>query len=95
MQQEQCSRDDVLAYLSAGTTGPRDSLAEIVEPITDAEVLRAIKLCKRGNAQGPDELPNDWYRDHGPELAPIFAKLLNLWLAEGVVPASFAMANTA
>ncbi|KAF1321216.1 reverse transcriptase, partial [Globisporangium splendens] len=52
----------------------------------------AVKKCKRGKAHGPDELGNDWYRDHCDEITGLFERLFNLWIPECVLPSSFSEA---
>lgn len=68
----------------AKAMGPR----ELDARIETTEVAAALRRCHRGKAQGPDGLPNDWYRDNMDRLAPIIAALFSRWLRTGVVPAS-------
>ncbi|KAG2811909.1 hypothetical protein PC116_g19624 [Phytophthora cactorum] len=39
-------------------------LAELDEPITEQEVIKAIRCGKRGKAYGPDDLNNEWCLDN-------------------------------
>lgn len=50
--------------------------SSLAAPITKEEVAAALKKCKRGKACGPDELGNDFYRDHADALTPILQPLV-------------------
>ncbi|GAB9476292.1 reverse transcriptase [Globisporangium polare] len=75
----------------------RDKSTELVSslaaPITEEEVAAALKKCKRGKECGPDELGNDFYRDHADAITPILTRLYNHWFDAGVAPVSFGTAN--
>src|SRR5688500_787830 len=94
MQQTQGNTDDIRNYL-ASVTPPKmqKELSALSTPISEAEVTTTIKHCKRGKAQGPDELGNDWYRDNTAKLAPLFERLFNLSYSAGITPDSFTQAN--
>jgi hypothetical protein len=64
-------------------------MSELDDHITEAEVLVAIAACKAGKACGPDDLSNEWYRDHNMALAPILTTLFNACMAAGHTPVSF------
>lgn len=93
MRQRQARLGAVRSYLGACPIGDRAELDELAEPIRQDEVVCAVKLCKRGKAQGPDGLPNDWYQDYATVITPLLARLFNLWLKGGVVPATCTEAN--
>jgi ribonuclease HI len=94
MQQPSENSENIKSYLD--TVVPPASatdLSPLDTRITTTEITEAIKRCKHGKAQGPDELNNDWYRDHLDQLVPLFDKLFNLWFEQGVTPLSFHEAN--
>ncbi|KAF1319717.1 reverse transcriptase, partial [Globisporangium splendens] len=68
-------------------------LGFLLKPIDSSEIKQAVKKCKRGKAHGPDELGNDWYRDHCDEITGLFERLFNLWIPECVLPSSFSEAH--
>ncbi|TYZ58451.1 hypothetical protein PybrP1_002719 [[Pythium] brassicae (nom. inval.)] len=76
------------------TTMPEAGMLESLDgPITTIVVVQAIRLCKRGKTQGPNELPNDLYWDLADELLRVLEVVFNVWLDAGVTPAPFASAN--
>lgn len=94
MQQQQAGLDEIRTYLQQ-VLPPEfgDLLTPLTASISDEEIRAAIKRCKRSKAHGPDELGNDWYRDHEEDLVPLFKKLFNLWYSTGVIPDSFRTVN--
>ncbi|GMF29166.1 unnamed protein product [Phytophthora fragariaefolia] len=52
-------------------------LPELDEEITEVEVAAAIAKGKRGKACGPDQLGNEWYRDHAAALTPVLTRIYN------------------
>lgn len=64
-------------------------MSDLDDEITEEEVAAAIAKCKPGKACGPDELGNEWYRDHGAQLVPILTRLFNDCMEEGHTPSSF------
>ncbi|KAF1328525.1 reverse transcriptase, partial [Globisporangium splendens] len=69
MQQAPTLQTDIDQILDPGTAiPPSDRLGFLFKPINSSEIKQAVKKCKRGKAHGPDELGNDWYRDHCDEI---------------------------
>ncbi|KAF1327406.1 reverse transcriptase, partial [Globisporangium splendens] len=69
MQQAPTLQTDIDQILDPGTAiPPSDRLGFLLKPIDSSEIKQAVKKCKRGKAHGPDELGNDWYRDHCDEI---------------------------
>ncbi|KAF1326887.1 reverse transcriptase, partial [Globisporangium splendens] len=69
MQQAPTLQTDIDQILDPGTAiPPSDRLGFLLKPINSSEIKQAVKKCKRGKAHGPDELGNDWYRDHCDEI---------------------------
>jgi hypothetical protein len=64
-------------------------MADLDDEIDEAEVRAAIQACKAGKACGPDDLRNEWYRDHCELLVPVLTKLFNCCMEEGHSPLSF------
>jgi endonuclease/exonuclease/phosphatase family metal-dependent hydrolase len=62
--------------------------SDVDYPITETEVRRAIRQCKRDNAIGPGNIGNDWYKDHQSELVPVLTQLFNDMMSSGTAPAS-------
>lgn len=101
MRQRQCSREELEGYFAALplfcardiTAEQQLSLEVLVDPLLEEEVAKSIKKCHRGKAHGPDELGNDWYRDHAPELSPLLCLLSNFWVRGGCLPSSFGDAH--
>ena len=60
-----------------------------MRPFDESGGAQAIRKCHRGKSCGPDELGNDWYRDHIDGLVPLFTKLRSIWLEGGAVPVTF------
>ncbi|KAF1333309.1 reverse transcriptase, partial [Globisporangium splendens] len=87
MQQAPTLQTDIDQILDPGTAiPPSDRLGFLLKPINSSEIKQAVKKCKRGKAHGPDELGNDWYRDHCDEITGLFERLFNLWIPECVLP---------
>ncbi|KAF1336357.1 reverse transcriptase, partial [Globisporangium splendens] len=87
MQQAPTLQTDIDQILDPGTAiPPSDRLGFLLKPIDSSEIKQAVKKCKRGKAHGPDELGNDWYRDHCDEITGLFERLFNLWIPECVLP---------
>ncbi|KAF1329028.1 reverse transcriptase, partial [Globisporangium splendens] len=87
MQQVPTLQTDIDQILDPGTAiPPSDRLGFLLKPIDSSEIKQAVKECKRGKAHGPDELGNDWYRDHCDEITGLFERLFNLWIPECVLP---------
>ncbi|KAF1333235.1 reverse transcriptase, partial [Globisporangium splendens] len=87
MQQAPTLQTDIDQILDPGTAiPPSDRLGFLLKPIDSSEIKQAVKECKRGKAHGPDELGNDWYRDHCGEITGLFERLFNLWIPECVLP---------
>ncbi|KAF1329401.1 reverse transcriptase, partial [Globisporangium splendens] len=87
MQQAPTLQTDIDQILDPGTAiPPSDRLGFLLKPINSSEIKQAVKKCKRGKAHGPDELGNDWYRDHCDEIIGLFERLFNLWIPECVLP---------
>ncbi|KAE9274482.1 hypothetical protein PR003_g29596 [Phytophthora rubi] len=77
-------KDDIASYIAQyQDQWKRIDLTEIDADIMEDEVAEAIRRCKPGKAVGPDQLGNEWYRDHAEELVPILTKLFNDCMAEG------------
>ncbi|KAF1316300.1 reverse transcriptase, partial [Globisporangium splendens] len=94
MQQVPTLQTDIDQILDPGTAiPPSDRLGFLLKPIESSEIKQAVKKCKRGKAHGPDELGNDWYRDHCDEITGLFERLFNLWIPECVLPSSFSEAH--
>ncbi|KAF1336475.1 reverse transcriptase, partial [Globisporangium splendens] len=94
MQQVPTLQTDIDQILDPGTAiPPSDRLGFLLKPIDSSEIKQAVKKCKRGKAHGPDELGNDWYRDHCDEITGLFERLFNLWIPECVLPSSFSEAH--
>ncbi|KAF1328529.1 reverse transcriptase, partial [Globisporangium splendens] len=94
MQQAPTLQTDIDQILDPGTAiPPSDRLGFLLKPIDSSEIKQAVKKCKRGKAHGPDELGNDWYRDHCDEITGLFERLFNLWIPECVLPSSFSEAH--
>ncbi|KAF1329278.1 hypothetical protein FI667_g6103, partial [Globisporangium splendens] len=94
MQQAPTLQTDIDQILDPGTAiPPSDRLGFLLKPINSSEIKQAVKECKRGKAHGPDELGNDWYRDHCDEIIGLFERLFNLWIPECVLPSSFSEAH--
>ncbi|KAF1333737.1 reverse transcriptase, partial [Globisporangium splendens] len=94
MQQTPTLQTDIDQILDPGTAiPPSDRLGFLLKPINSSEIKQAVKKCKRGKAHGPDELGNDWYRDHCDEITGLFERLFNLWIPECVLPSSFSEAH--
>ncbi|KAF1314877.1 reverse transcriptase, partial [Globisporangium splendens] len=94
MQQAPTLQTDIDQILDPGTAIPlSDRLGFLLKPIESSEIKQAVKKCKRGKAHGPDELGNDWYRDHCDEIAGLFERLFNLWIPECVLPSSLSEAH--
>jgi hypothetical protein len=94
MQQDQLGVKEIQKYLEKVVPLVAiDGLDSLTSTITSEEIRAAIKRCKRGKAYGPDEICNDWYRDHHEQLTPILEKIMNLWYSTGIVPQSFKDAN--
>ncbi|KAF1315300.1 reverse transcriptase, partial [Globisporangium splendens] len=94
MQQAPTLQTDIDQILDPGTAiPPSDRLGFLFKPINSSEIKQAVKKCKRGKAHGPDELGNDWYRDHCGEITGLFERLFNLWIPECVLPSSFSEAH--
>ncbi|KAF1333740.1 reverse transcriptase, partial [Globisporangium splendens] len=90
MQQAPTLQTDIDQILDPGTAiPPSDRLGFLLKPIDSSEIKQAVKNCKRGKAHGPDELGNDWYRDHCDEITGLFERLFNLWIPECILPSSF------
>ncbi|GMF14993.1 unnamed protein product [Phytophthora fragariaefolia] len=64
-------------------------MADLDAEFSEVEVQAAIDKCKSGKACGPDELPNEWYRDHGKALVPVLTRIVNDCMGEGHPPSSF------
>ncbi|KAF1328452.1 reverse transcriptase, partial [Globisporangium splendens] len=87
MQQAPTLQTDIDQILDPGTAiPPSDRLGFLLKPVNSSEIKQAVKKCKRGKAHGPDELGNDWYRDHCDEITSLFERLFNLWIPECVLP---------
>ncbi|KAF1329640.1 reverse transcriptase, partial [Globisporangium splendens] len=94
MQQAPTLQTDIDQILDPGTAiPPSDRLGFLLKPINSSEIKQAVKKCKRGKAHGPDELGNDWYRDHCDEITGLFERLFNLWIPECILPSSFSEAH--
>ncbi|KAF1333391.1 Reverse transcriptase precursor, partial [Globisporangium splendens] len=94
MQQAPTLQTDIDQILDPGTAiPPSDRLGFLLKPIDSSEIKQAVKKCKRGKAHGPDELGNDWYRDHCDEITGQFERLFNLWIPECILPSSFSEAH--
>ncbi|KAF1333485.1 reverse transcriptase, partial [Globisporangium splendens] len=94
MQQAPTLQTDIDQILDPGTAiPPSDRLGFLLKPIDSSEIKQAVKKCKRGKAHGPDELGNDWYRDHCDEITGLFERLFNLWIPECILPSSFSEAH--
>ncbi|KAF1334471.1 Reverse transcriptase precursor, partial [Globisporangium splendens] len=94
MQQAPTLQTDIDQILDPGTAiPPSDRLGFLLKPIESSEIKQAVKKCKRGKAHGPDELGNDWYRDHCDEITGLFERLFNLWIPECILPSSFSEAH--
>ncbi|KAF1334172.1 reverse transcriptase, partial [Globisporangium splendens] len=94
MQQAPALQTDIDQILDPGTAiPPSDRLGFLLKPIDSSEIKQAVKKYKRGKAHGPDELGNDWYRDHCDEITGLFERLFNLWIPECVLPSSFSEAH--
>ncbi|KAF1322650.1 Abc transporter g family member 31, partial [Globisporangium splendens] len=94
MQQAPTLQTDIDQTLDPGTAiPPSDRLGFLLKPIDSSEIKQAVKKCKRGKAHGPDELGNDWYRDHCDEITGLFERLFSLWIPECVLPSSFSEAH--
>ncbi|KAF1319929.1 reverse transcriptase, partial [Globisporangium splendens] len=73
MQQAPTLQTDIDQILDPGTAvPPSDRLGFLLKPIDSSEIKQAVKKCKRGKAHGPDELGNDWHRDHCDEITGLF-----------------------
>ncbi|KAF1335841.1 reverse transcriptase, partial [Globisporangium splendens] len=89
------NRDGETRWISSNmvNTQPSLVLTEAVVCVSESrridKVTKKKKKCKRGKAHGPDELGNDWYRDHCDEITGLFERLFNLWIPECVLPSSF------
>ncbi|KAF1328105.1 reverse transcriptase, partial [Globisporangium splendens] len=94
MQQAPTLQTDIDQILDPGTAiPPSDRLGFLLKPVNSSEIKQAVKKCKRGKAHGPDELGNDWYRDHCDEITDLFERLFNLRIPECVLPSSFSEAH--
>jgi hypothetical protein len=94
-QQDPCSEEDRAAVLRwLGEPGQYTQLlADLMDPITEEEVSRAVRVAKPGKACGPDRLGNDYYRDFTNRLVPILTTLYNAWYQHGIMPDSFLEAD--
>ncbi|KAF1320195.1 Dmx protein 1, partial [Globisporangium splendens] len=87
MQQAPTLQTDIDQILDPGTAiPPSDRLGFLLKPINSSEIKQAVKKRKRSKAHGPDELGNDWYKDHCDEITGLFERLFNLWIPECVLP---------
>ncbi|KAK7485563.1 hypothetical protein BaRGS_00023251, partial [Batillaria attramentaria] len=62
------------------------SLNELNAPITEEEVLTAIKTTKNGKAAGIDEIYNEYLKNSVPVMTSVYCRLFNKALDESVVP---------
>ena len=62
------------------------------EPISQREVSKAIKMCRRGAAPGIDGIPIEFYKSFSKELAPLMANVYNEMILQGRMPDSVATA---
>jgi len=78
-------KEQIEAYISGMRADwQQGDLSDVDEAITEEEVVAAIRRCKPGKAVGPDDLGNEWYRDHSDALVPILTTLFN----DGELPGS-------
>ena len=66
---------------------------EMDEPITEAEVAKAIQSMKAGKAAGPDGLPPDLFRHGGAALLRFLTEFCRKCWQEKAVPAQWLRAN--
>ena len=75
---------------SPGHSVPTDSRLEseeAVTPVTEAELVAAVKKMRKNAAPGPDGIPGEAVVLALPALSEIVARLFNTCLREGTVPA--------
>jgi hypothetical protein len=83
-------KEQIEAYISGMRADwQQGDLSDVDEAITEEEVVAAIRRCKPGKAVGPDDLGNEWYRDHSDALVPILTTLFNECMDTGTTPESF------
>ena len=61
-------------FLTRASTPPLLDEANVVSAIDSSDIVAAIKKCKHGNASGPEELGNRFYKVFSRQLAPILAE---------------------
>jgi hypothetical protein len=82
-------KESMESFISrCSTKWEKVDLSSLDEEISKAEVESAIAACK-GGACGPDNLGNEWYKDHRSALVPVLTMLFNACMAEGHTPVSF------
>ena len=103
MQQVPTALDPTAAHAVVDeNTGFLDKIQAVMPPAAAAlldapfgtdEIHRALLKLPPGKAVGPDQLGNEWYRDHADALAPILTRLYNACWVAGDVPRSFRQAT--
>ena len=63
-----------------------ESFTEPDNPITMAELEKALKLTKDNKSPGPDEIPVETIKAGGPPLLLLLLELMNLAWSTGIVP---------
>lgn len=59
------------------------------EPITELEVLRAIKKMKNNKSPGPDGYPVEFYKVFVSTLSPVLVKTFNNVMQSGSIPTTW------
>ncbi|KAF1318316.1 reverse transcriptase, partial [Globisporangium splendens] len=94
MQQTPCDPALIRAFIASLTRhDPGLDMSCIVAEISEEEARCAVWKCQREKTQGPDELGNDWCRDHAEKVTPLLTDLFNLWLRGIALPDSFGNAT--
>ena len=66
---------------------------EINEPITENEIISAVKSLKNNKSSGIDEILNEHIKSSLPNLLPTYHKLFNLIFDKGIIPESWLIGN--
>ena len=66
---------------------------KINEPITESEIISAVKSLKNNKSSGIDEILNEHIKSSLPHLLPTYHKLFNLIFDKGIIPESWLIGN--
>ncbi|MCG8110258.1 MAG: reverse transcriptase family protein, partial [Candidatus Thiodiazotropha taylori] len=66
---------------------------EINSPITENEIIKAIRSLKNNKSPGIDEIKNEHIKSSLEYLLPIYHKLFNLIFDKGIIPESWLIGN--